>query len=274
MEKFIVIKDIKSTSAWQNVNARLLYLHIACSMDVVSRIYARSVRGMAADTGLSVAAIRHALEALEAARLIAIDTTHLATQPTTQPTTHVLLLAPNKLETPNDTPNDTPSNTANDTDINNKNKQKEASHTHRVRACAEEGRRLLIEEYNVTATAATSAVKSFFRWQNMKGKEWESDGDCLAHLLAWCEKRLPRKRLETVDSLDDTQRRAEERTRTEEAMKATDEEKRAWEEVQKVYRWMKEAEERGDADGVRLQSDAYERLRAEFVRKYREKSTN
>lgn len=274
MEKYITIKDIKATSAWQNVNARLLYLHMACSMDVVSRIYARSVRGMAADTGLSVAAVRHALDALEAARLIAIDTTHLATHRTTQPTTHVLVLSPNKLEGDNNTPSNTENDTENDTDINNKNKQKESPHTHRVRACATEGRRILVEEYNVTATAATSAVKSFFRWQNMKGKEWESDGDCLAHLLAWCEKRLPRRRLETVDALDDTQRRQEERTRMEESMKATDEETRAWEEVQKVYRWMKEAEERGDADGVRLQAAAYESLRAEFVRKFRNKATN
>lgn len=274
MEKYITIKDIKATTAWHNINARLLYLHLACSMDVCSRIYARSVRGMAADTGMTVAAIRHALDALVEARLIDIDTTHLATHPATQPTTHILVLKPNELEDNNNTANDTANDTANSTDINNKKNQKESPHTHRVRACAEEGRRLLIEEYNVTATAATSAVKSFFRWQKMKGKEWESDGDCLAHLLSWCEKRLPRQRLETVDALDDTQRRQEERTRTEEAMKATDEEKRAWEEVQKVYRWMKEAEERGDADGVRLQSDAYERLRAEFVRKYRGKSTN
>lgn len=274
MEKYITIKDIKATCAWQNVNARLLYLHMACSMDVVSRIYARSVRGMAADTGLTVAAVRHALDALVEARLIDVDTTHLATHPATQPTTHVLVLKPNELEDNNNTANDTANDTDNRTVINNKKNQKESPHTHRVRACAEQGRRLLIEEYNVTATAATSAVKSFFRWQNMKGKEWESDGDCLAHLMSWCEKRLPRRRIETVDALDDTQRRAEERSRMEELMKVTDEETKAWEEVQKVYRWMKEAEKRGDADGVRLQSAAYESLRSEFVRKYREKSTN
>lgn len=269
MEKYITIKDIKATSAWHNVNARLLYLHLACSMDVCSRVYARSVRGMAADTGMTVAAIRHALEALEAARLIAIDTTHLATQITAQPTTHVLVLAPNKLDSDNNTPSNTESNTERRTDIKNKNNTKEASHTHRVRACAEEGRRLLIEEYNVTATAATSAVKSFFRWQKMKGKEWESDGDCLAHLMSWCEKRLPRRRIETVDALDDTQRRQEERTRMEESRKATDEETKAWEEVQKVWGWWQDAARRGDSTQAELQEKAYLQLKEKFMATYR-----
>lgn len=269
MEKYITIKDIKATSAWQNVNARLLYLHLACSMDVVSRIYARSVRGMAAETGLTVAAVRHALDALEAARLIDIDTTHLATHPATQPTTHILVLKPNELEDSNNTHSNTESNTESSTDINNKKNQKESPHTHRVRACAEEGRRLLIEEYNVTATAATSAVKSFFRWQKMKGKEWESDGDCLAHLLAWCEKRLPRKRLETVDALDDTRRRAEEITRMEESRKATDQETKAWEEVQKVWGWWQDAARRGDTKQAELQEKAYLQLKEKFMATYR-----
>lgn len=269
MEKYITIKDIKATSAWQNVNARLLYLHLVCSMDVVSRIYARSVRGMAADTGLTVAAVRHALDALEAARLIDIDTTHLSTHPATQPMTHILVLKPNELEDSNNTANDTANDTANRTDKNNKNNSKEASHTHRVRACAEEGRRLLIEEYNVTATAATSAVKSFFRWQKMKGKEWESDGDCLAHLMSWCEKRLPRRRIETVDALDDSQRRAEERTRMEESRKATDEETKAWEEVQKVWGWWQDAAKRGDSKQAEMQEKAYLQLREKFMATYR-----
>lgn len=111
-----------------------MYLHIACHVDTSTYTYVRSIRQLARDLDVSVAAARHAIEQLESDGLITTHVathspTHYATHATTQQTTHLHLVTIKDLEepsnspsnTPNNTPNDTPNNTASNTHLKENN---------------------------------------------------------------------------------------------------------------------------------------------------------
>lgn len=72
--RYTTIIDITEQPAvYRNINVRLLYLHLClkCGYHDHDRdIYDRSLRSMAADTGLTLSAIRHALHILEQAQLV------------------------------------------------------------------------------------------------------------------------------------------------------------------------------------------------------------
>ena len=124
MDKYIVISDISKYPCYKNVNARLLYLHVACHLDTRTYTYSHSIRMLADDTGLSLSAVRHALSQLLADGLLTTTvtlptTTQHATHKRAQPTTHLHLVTIKDLQHANDTPNDTP----NDTHINKKIKK-------------------------------------------------------------------------------------------------------------------------------------------------------
>lgn len=73
--RYTTIIDITElTAIYRNVNARLIYLHLALKAgyhDNDRDLVDISIRRLAADTGLSVAATRHALRQLETAGLVA-----------------------------------------------------------------------------------------------------------------------------------------------------------------------------------------------------------
>lgn len=120
MRKYIVISDISKYNSYQNINARLLYLHIACHMDTSTYTYVRSVRSLASDLNMTVGTVRNALRQLEMDGLVTTQVathkcTQYATHRTAQQTTHLHIVTIKDLETPNETPNDTPNNTPNDT---------------------------------------------------------------------------------------------------------------------------------------------------------------
>ena len=129
MDKYIVISDISKYPCYKNINARLLYLHIACHLDTRTYTYSHSIRMLAEDTGLSLSAVRHALSQLLADGLLTTTvtlptTTHFATHKRAQPTTHLHLVTIKDMQHANDTPNDTPNDTLCDTHNNKKNKKK------------------------------------------------------------------------------------------------------------------------------------------------------
>lgn len=72
--RYTTVIDITEQAAvYRNKNCRLLYLHMAlkCGYHAEDRdVIGASIRGLAADCGLSVAATRHALAVLEGAGLI------------------------------------------------------------------------------------------------------------------------------------------------------------------------------------------------------------
>lgn len=140
MEKYIVIADISKYRSYKNINARLLYLHVACHMDVRTYTYAHSWRQLAAELNMTYSQFRVALKNLLDDGLI---TTQVATQvaaqyvtqKTTQQTTHIHLVTIKDLKkvndspngSPNDSPNDSPHDSLNGSDnniINKKNKKK------------------------------------------------------------------------------------------------------------------------------------------------------
>lgn len=72
--RYTTIIDITEQPAvYRNTNVRLLYLHLClkCGYHDHDRdIYDRSLRSMAADTGLTLSAVRHALHILAQAQLV------------------------------------------------------------------------------------------------------------------------------------------------------------------------------------------------------------
>lgn len=129
MDKYIVISDISKYPSYKNINARLLYLHIACNLDTRTYTYTHSIRMLAEDTGLSLSAVRHALSQLLSDGLLKTTvtvptTTQYATHKRAQPTTHLHLMTIKDLQHANDTQSDTPNDTESDTHINKKNKKK------------------------------------------------------------------------------------------------------------------------------------------------------
>lgn len=128
MDKYIVISDISKYPCYKNVNARLLYLHVACHLDTRTYTYYHSIRTLANDIGMTVAAVRHALGLLVKDGLITLEvtvptTTHYATHKIAQPTTHIHIVTIKDLQQPNNTPCDTRNDTPCDTHINKKIKK-------------------------------------------------------------------------------------------------------------------------------------------------------
>ena len=261
MGKFIIIQDMRSLPCYKNVNARLLYIHVAMGCDISTYSYVTSLRRLAGELDMTVDTIRHAIKVLERDGLIDVEKTpqgapqgapHGAPHSTPHSTPHLTILkikkngTPNGTlnTTPNTTPSTTPSTTENPNDINNKIyiTEKDLTHDARVSAWA----KLLEGEFSLDTEAAEAAVKAFFRRQRLKGKTWESEGDALAHLLAWCEKRLPRQHAAKAGKLSDHDARMAEYQRTEAEKKQQDEEERLKDEVEKLTRWRREALQRKD----------------------------
>lgn len=235
--RYCTILDISSCSSYKNINARLLYLHIACNLETTSYDYNISLRRLAAAAGMSLSAVRAALASLEKDGLI--TTTHLTTHLTTQPTTHIHLVRMNELQPPNNTPNDTTHDTLNDTQIN---KQLVGSYTLTdARVCGQEWAALAAAELRVSADQAAALFEAFCRRQALKDKTWQSKGDCLAHFISWCEKQVPANRRGPGKAIsaaadDAAARKAEyERQRQQEA--ETTQREKLWEELQRLKGW-------------------------------------
>lgn len=120
MDKYIVISDISRCPCYKNINARLLYLHIACRLDTSSYTYAQSLRNLAWECGMTIDAVRHALKQLERDGLVTTQVaphlpTQYAPQNAPQPTTQIHLVTIKDLGAPNGAPNTTPNTTLNTT---------------------------------------------------------------------------------------------------------------------------------------------------------------
>lgn len=120
MDKYIVISDISRCPCYKNVNARLLYLHVACRVDTSTYTYAQSLRSLAWEVGMTIDAVRHALKQLERDGLITTQVaphspTQYAPQHAPQPTTQIHIVTIKELGAPNGAPNTTPNITPNTT---------------------------------------------------------------------------------------------------------------------------------------------------------------
>lgn len=202
MDKYVIISDISRCPCYSNINARLLYLHIACRIDTSTYDYAQSLRRLALETGLSLDAVRHALRQLVRDGLVTTQVTpHIATQyapqATPQATTHIHIVTIKDLQqtntTSSTTANTTASTTANTTEC--ATQKKELNNQTITHSRASEFALGLVGmvslEFGLDEQAARKAIESFLKRQQLKGKTWSSEGDLTAHVLSWVEKRVP-----------------------------------------------------------------------------------
>lgn len=287
MGKFIIIQDMRSLPCYRNVNARLLYMHVAMGCDISTYTYATSLRRLAMDLDMTVDAIRHALKVLIRDGLLAAETApqgaphgapHGAPQSAPQRAPHLTILKIIKNGTPNGTPNTTPntipnttpSTTEDTTDKNIKyiNIEKILTHASHVR----EWKNLLMKEFSLDETAANKAFEAFFSRQRLKGKVWQNEGDALAHLIAWVEKRLPRQKAVPKSGTSDHDARMAEYERTKALRELADEVDRMRDEVLKLERWRDEAQKRRDRGQVESLTTAINELKMKLWKKQQKAS--
>lgn len=253
MRKFIVIQDIRSCKCYASINARLVYLHIACQVDIKTYTCAKSLRQLSRELGMTLGEVRHALHMLVDEGLIATHTAthtaaHNATHLTTQLTTHLTILRTNENGAPNGAPNDTPNNTPNDTPNNTPNNtqnkeynntiSEKLSHT-RARECVTELEEVLEKELGIGFAEAREMVEAFLRRQDLKRKEWNDQGDLLAHCVSWAEKHMRTKR---TAKRTDTQARQEEYQRAAEEVANKSDEDKDREELRTILAWIHDGE--------------------------------
>lgn len=290
MDKYITILDLRSKQCYKNTAVRLVYLHVACSVDVSTYNYVCSIRRLAGELGLTVQSIRTALrqlvdEGLITTELVTHQLTRGLTQQLTQPLTQIHVMKINEIDaatnaatnTPTNTPPNTPPNTQKNNLNNIKNKNSPLTD---ARVAWAEKQKILENSLNLDEAAAAEMVATFRQRQQLKKKTWEDDGDLTAHLVAFAEKRLASiQRTQPKPDRSDHGARIAERQRAQEAAEDTPDKVKAWEEVQTVWRWWKEAEQKAatmedEEDKGRLlqhaavQHDAYEKLAAKWKEKY------
>ena len=261
MEKYIYIRDISARPCYQNINARLLYLHIACNVELSTYSYCHSWRTLAAELGMSYQNLRTALKQLEKDGLIATQqvtqqATYGATRKVTHKVTHISLLKIMKLDEPANEPANSQANSQSNSQSNsqnnsikinkNNNKEERLSLTH-ARECAEELAAMAAEVLRLPRQEADMLLVEFLKRKEIEKKTWTGEGDMKAHFLSWCEKnmkQLPKRRKNTPS--DDTAARMEEYQATEERTKEQTERERDAENWERMMRFAAECRAAGD----------------------------
>lgn len=135
-----------------------------------------------------------------------------------------------------------------------------------------EWKNLLMKEFSLDDAAAVKAVESFFARQRLKGKVWQNEGDALAHLIAWVEKRLPRQKAVPKSGTSDHDARMAEYERTKALRELADEVDRMRDEVLKLERWRDEAQKRRDRGQVESLTTAINELKLKLWKKQQKAS--
>ena len=284
MRKYITIPDIRSFPSYANVNARSLYIHAAMGMDLVSRNYAHSWRQLAHELGMPLQQLRTALKQLERDGLVSTQqTTQEVTYGLTRKSTHnvttIHIMSVSELDEATNEATNSPTNSPTNSDNNNNNISISSTPTHtNAREIAEKGVKIVAEELGVLEDEARKMCDKFLKRQALKGKTWENDGDCLAHLISWCEKHRPLQsgglKPKRNSKADDNLAREAERKRQAEVEAAKSEEEKAWEDVQWAHASWKDAVRRHMTDEAKEKEKKYNQMRTEWMRKYRGKEAS
>ena len=280
MRKYATIPDWRDYSSYKSSNCRLLYLHVAMSMDISTRDYVRSLRQLSDELGMPFQQLRTALRSLERDGLVVTQqvthiSTHRLTQKLTQNLTQIHVLSINELDAASNAASNTATNTATNTAANTaantqiKNNKESISgklqHTH-IRGCEAELKKLLEKVLKVSAAEAAELLKNFEERCEISQKTWDSEEDMRAHLVSWCEKHpLPKKKQARTDN----QARAEEYQRTKEDQERQDQELTLRLEWQKYKRLVEECEKKEDKDHAAMFREVRDRLAAEYNEKFR-----
>lgn len=205
MRKYITIPDVRPFASYANANARLLYMHVAMGMDLTTRNFSHSLRQLSAELGIPFQQLRTALTQLERDGLVKTQqvtckVTYGLTRKVTHNVTQIHIMSVSELDeatneatnSPTNTPTNTPPNTPTNTDNNNNNTPNSSKLTHtNAREVVSKGVKIIQDELGVTEDQAKDIATAFLKRQQLKGKTWENDGDCLAHLISWSEKHRP-----------------------------------------------------------------------------------
>ena len=283
MVKYVTIPDIRRYPSYANVIARLLYLHVALSMDISSRTYAHSWRQLSAELDIPLQKIRTALAQLERDGLIATQkvtqqVTYGVTQKVTHKVTQIYILSVNDLDEPANEPANSPTNSQTNSQLNSQSNADKKNINIPISSSPTltdarvdwlEKKEQLARVLHLGELEAAALVDQFRMRQQLKQKTWENDGDLVAHLIAWAEKRSGSSKAQAARSKKtDSQVRAEEITRTREEQNSKTEEDKEWEEVCKVYGWWQEAEKSKDKKHAADMLEAYKELRDNYEKKY------
>ena len=173
---------------------------------------------------------------------------------------------------PTNSPTNSLTNSPGNSDKNNINTPNSSSPTHTTarvdwaKKAEELGSVLKIE-----AAMAIELVADFRTRQELKGKIWESDGDLLAHLISWSEKRLPLPPMrQKTARKSDTQIRKEKYQEVVDEQKAKSQRDKDYESLLQTWRWYNEYKKKDDEEMTKKMKDYYDQQAAEFKQKYGE----
>lgn len=201
--KYINILDLAEYDIYQNINCRLLYLELAHRMDLRTREVYVSVRGIAADLGITYAACRHALGQLIGTGVVTQLATQHATQGatrlTTQATTHLRLCNYNDSANVDNALDSAPISAPKSAPIsatNNAPSIKSNSNNNNISITLTRARELIegfdikdLQTYWDCSDYHADGIKDrYLIVMGIKGKSWSDEDDLKAHLLDWGKK--------------------------------------------------------------------------------------
>ena len=283
MLKYVTIPDIRRYPSYANVNARLLYFHVAMAMDISSRTYAHSWRQLSQELDIPLQQLRTALaqllrDGLVSTRQVTQQVTYGITHKVTHKVTEIYIVNINELDEATNEATNSPTNSQTNSQINSQiNSQKnninnpnssKASLTDARVPWADMGGKLA-KVLHLEQAVSEQLVDDFRQRQLLKRKAWYDEGDLLAHLISWAEKHLGGTKAKTVSSSrSDSQTRSEEYARTKAEEQAKSQQEKDREEICKVHRWYVERVAKKDAHGAEQMLQAYEELKSQYEKKY------
>lgn len=285
MRKYVTIPDIRSFPSYKNANCRLLYLHCAMGMDLTSRDYAHSWRQLSAELGIPLQQLRTALSKLEKDGLIATQqatqkVTYGLTQQVTHKVTKIHILSINELDEATNEATNSPTNSQTNSQINsptnsdNNNKNNPNSLPPSLtdaRVAWDEKTKALAGVLHIEVAAAASLVEQFRQRQQLKQKSWANEGDLLAHLISWSEKRISSGTLRAGRSRStDSEARKEEISRSKNEQEAKTQQEKDYEECRKVYGWYQDYKRQKNKKAAQEMFEAYNELKEKYIQKYRQ----
>lgn len=277
MDKYITIPDIRRYPCYKSVNCRLLYMHVSMGMDIITRNYAHSWRQLSIELGMPLQQLRTALKQLERDGLVATQqvtqkVTYGLTQQVTHKVTEIHVLSINELDEATNEATNSPTNSQTNSrtnsqtnsdinNINNSNNENLPLTDARVRWSEMASR--LAGVLKLAPSDAADLAEQFRQRQQLKQKTWTNEGDLLAHLIAWAEKRLSATvKKGAAKPRSDHDARMQEHARTREELATMEAADKKAEEISRLKRWIADGKRRKDIEYVATMEAALQQLQA------------
>lgn len=221
--------------------------------------------------------LRTALKQLERDGLVSTQqvtqmVTYGITQQVTHKVTEIHILSINELDeatneatnSPTNSPTNSQTNSQSSSDINNiNNSNNENLPLTDARVKWQDMAIRLAGVLNLAPPDAVDLTDQFRQRQQLKQKAWTNEGDLLAHLIAWAEKRLaPASRKVAAKLMTDHDARMQEHARTREEVAAQTAADKKAEEIARLQRWIADGRRRKDKQYVATMEAALQQLQA------------